>query len=407
MSLLRDTQIRALNSAGYHRVDSRLYLQVTVNRTGAVRKSWIFRYRLAGKSSELGLGPYPVVSLATALSRRDTLLLAIDSGEDPREALGRKARAMPAKAVDQEHVERPLFVDFAERVHATLQHEWRNAKHADQWLSSIRNHALPHLRHRHVDEVTDEDILAILRPIWHEKTETAYRLRDRLFKVLEAAERGGLRQPDPLLRSRVRHALPQAKKLIKQKRVHHAALPYNDVPTFIRTFNSSGCSDAVKLLHEFTILNGNRSGEARGARWSEIDFAQRRWIIDRSRMKTGEEHRIPLSSRALEILHAAERLRRPDSDLVFPSPLLGRMISDAALTVQFKKMGYRHTVHGYRSSMRDWAAERTHFAWEVMEKALAHKVGGETELAYFRSDLFEKRREMMEAWAQWCGSTSR
>lgn len=403
---LRDNQVRTLATAGYHRVSDRLYLQVTVSRRGTISRSWIMRYRFAGRSVELGLGPYPIVTLYQASVKRDKLVLMLVDGLDPKTELTARRQAYREAIRPDRKPAQPSFAVCAERLHQVKRPEWKNAKHAQQWINSLAAYVYPTLGDKPVDRVSARDVIEALQPIWFTKTETAYRVRDRIFQVLQWAVIQGMRKSDEQLETMVRSAFPAAGKLLSQKRKHFAALPYAEVPAFIQQFKATGVPDIVKLLHEFTILNGNRSGEARGAMWDEIDLDNRRWVIDKHRMKMGVEHRIPLSRRSIEILHEAKATQPAGGHLVFPSPNTGKMISDSTLTNRFREMGAMHTVHGYRSAMRDWAAEKTNFAWEVMEKALAHRVGGETEAAYFRSDLFEKRAEMMEAWAAWCSAAS-
>jgi len=402
---LRDAEVRMLAVPGYHRVSDRLYLQVTASKRGGVSRSWIMRYRFAGRSVELGLGPYPAVTLHAASIKRDKLAMLLIEGFDPKTELESRRQAYLATVAGAGAPRQPSFADCAERLHEVKRPEWKNAKHAKQWIGTLETYVFPAIGRLPIDKVCASDVIEVLQPIWFNKTETAYRVRDRVFQVLQWGVVQGMRKSDEQLETMVRSAFPSASKLLNQKRKHFAALPYAEVPAFIDEFNRTGVPDIVKLLHEFTILNGNRSGEARGAMWDEIDFDNRRWVIHKRRMKMGVEHRIPLSSRALEILRQARVMQVDDNPLVFPSPATGKMISDSTLTNRFRQMGAEHTVHGYRSAMRDWAAEKTSFAWEVMEKALAHRVGGETEAAYFRSDLFEKRAEMMEAWALWCNAT--
>mgnify|MGYP000485186183 CR=1 FL=1 len=337
--------------------------------------------------------------------KRDKLVLMLVEGMDPKTELTAQRNAYRKAVIGDRKPAQPSFAVCAERLHHVKQPEWKNTKHAKQWIGTLQAYVYPAIGDKPVDTVCASDVIAVLQPIWFTKTETAYRVRDRVFQVLQWAIVQGMRKSDEQLEAMVRSAFPAAGKLLSQKRKHFAALPYAEVPAFIQQFNATGVPDIIKLLHEFTILNGNRSGEARGATWDEIDLQNKRWVIDKHRMKMGVEHRIPLSSRAIDILNQAKSMHIPGNSLVFPSPNTGKMVSDSTLTNRFREMGATHTVHGYRSAMRDWAAEKTNFAWEVMEKALAHRVGGETEVAYFRSDLFEKRAEMMEAWAGWCSAT--
>ena len=350
----------------------------------------------------MGLGVYPSLSLAAARSIRDEYSVLIAQSKDPRTERDRKREAYRAEVNQGAEQARVSFEWCASQVHELKLPEWRNVKHGQQWMNTLKTYVFPAFGKKSVATVKSEDIVEALRPIWETKTETAWRTRDRVLSVLQWAETQEYRVHDARLELKLKQALPDAKKLIKQKRKHHEALPYREVGAFIARFNQTQCSDVVKLLHEFTILNGNRAGEARGALWSEIDLDRGCWLIHQNRMKGFEAHRIPLSSRAVSILNAARKWSVPGNDLVFPSPNKAVKISDNTLTKQFRDMGLTHTVHGYRSSMRDWAAEQTEYQWEVMEKALAHKLDDETAAAYFQSDLYEKRKRMMEDWAAWC-----
>ena len=404
---LRALQIRSISTPGYYRAAHRLYLQVTCGTSGKTNKSWIFKYKFAGRAVEMGLGVYPSLSLASARKIRDEYSVLIAQSKDPRTERDRTREAYRAGIAQGATQTQVTFESCAAQVHELKLPEWRNAKHGQQWMNTLKTYVYPAFGKKAVAAIKSEDIVESLRPIWETKTETAWRTRDRVLSVLEWAEMQEFRLHDARLELKLKQALPDAKKLIKQKRKHHEALPYRAVGAFIARFNQTQCSAVVKLLHEFTILNGNRAGEARGALWSEIDLGQGCWLIHQSRMKGFEAHRIPLSSRAVTILKEVRQWSVPGSDLVFPSPSKAVKISDNTLTKQFRDMGMTHTVHGYRSSMRDWAAEQTEYQWEVMEKALAHKLDDETAAAYFRSDLYEKRKRMMEDWAAWCAIAGR
>lgn len=403
---LRELQIRSISTPGYYRAAHRLYLQVTCGASGNINKSWIFKYKFAGRAVEMGLGVYPSLSLASARKIRDEYSVLIAQSKDPRTERDRLRDAYRSGIAQGASQARVTFEWCAGQVHELKLPEWRNVKHGQQWMNTLKTYVFPAFGKKSVGAIKSDDIVEALRPIWEAKTETAWRTRDRVLAVLEWAETQEYRTHDARLELKLKQALPDAKKLIKQKRKHHEALPYREVGAFIGRFNQTHCSAVVKLLHEFTILNGNRAGEARGALWSEMDLPQGCWHIEQNRMKSFVAHRIPLSSRAVSILKEARSWSVSGNDLVFPSPNKAVKISDNTLTAQFRKMGMTHTVHGYRSSMRDWAAEQTEYQWEVMEKALSHKLEDETAAAYFRSDLYEKRKRMMEEWAAWCAAVA-
>jgi integrase len=254
------------------------------------------------------------------------------------------------------------------------------------------------LREKPLDEIRTDDVLAALKPIWQTKSETASRLRGRIERVLDAAKARGLRSGENPARWRghLDHLLPKRQKLT---RGHHPALPYLDVPAFVADLRNRETVAALAL--EFTILNASRTGEVLGAKWDEIDREAAIWTIPRERMKAGREHRVPLTDRGLEILDAVEKVRT--GDYVFPGQRRGKPLSGMAMEMLLRRMKIeKATVHGFRSSFRDWAGECTPFPREIAEAALAHTVGDETERAYRRGDALEKRRKLMAAWAAFC-----
>jgi integrase len=264
---------------------------------------------------------------------------------------------------------------------------------------TLREYAAP-LRSKHVDEITTEDVLAVLQPIWREKPETASRLRGRIEAVLDAARARGFiprNEANPARwRGHLDHLLPKRGKL---SRGHHAALPYAELPAFLASLREREAVAALAL--EFTILTAARSGEVLGARWLEIDLATKVWAVPAARMKAAREHRIPLSAAALAILEKLAEAKT--GEYVFPGRSADRPLSVMAMEMVLRRMKVEGvTVHGFRSAFRDWAGNETHFAREIAEAALSHVVGDKAEQAYRRGDALEKRREMMEAWAAWC-----
>jgi integrase len=334
-------------------------------------RRWIMIFRQGGRQREMGLGSANVVTLAEARRHLDETHRLIAEGRDPI-AEKRKPNPSAIKVI--------TFGAFADTLVPELAKGFRNAKHAAQWTSTLNTYAAS-LRGKPVAEITTDDVLSVLSPIWTAKSETASRVRGRIERVLDAAKAKGLRDGENPARWRghLDNLLPKRRKLT---RGHHAALPFSEVPTFIADLRKRTAVAALAL--EFTILTAARVGESLGCRWDEIDRKSRVWTVPAERMKAGREHRVPLSPRALEILDVAEPLRR--GGYVFPTFRSDKMMSDMALSALLKRMGVRATTHGFRSSFRDWAGEATTFPREVAEAALAHAVGDETERAYRRGD---------------------
>ncbi len=351
-----------------------LSLLVQESKSGAVRKSWTQRLRINGKPCDLGLGPTWALTLAQARAAALANHRAAWRGEDPR----RKVRV-------------PTFAQALERVIEIQRGAWREgSKTESQWRTSLADHAKPLMEMR-VDAISTADVLAVLSPKWNTKRETMKRIRQRIQAVMKWAVAQNHRTDDPVLATEA--ALP--KNGIKTR--HLTALPYADVPAAIAAVRASDAYVAERLALEFLVLTAARSGEVRGATWAEIDIEAATWTIPADRMKAGREHRVPLSGRALELLAEARELADA-SGLVFPSQRGGEM-RDTRLSRLLKGVGVAATVHGFRSSFRDWAAEQTDAAHSVMEAALAHSVRNAVEAAYARSDLFDKRRELMAEWA--------
>lgn len=378
--------VQTLAEPGRHADGDGLYL--VIDQNGG--KRWVFLYRLAGRRREMGLGSLRTISLAKARELANRARTMVAEGEDPIEA--RQAEAPSPDPAPMPSV--PTFAEVAEVFMGERDGGWRNAKHRQQWRTSLMTYAAA-LREKPVSEVSTSDVLAVLRPIWREKPETASRLRGRIERILDAAKVEGHRQGENPARWRghLEHTLPKPGKL---SRGHHPALPYAEVPVFVAALRTRVAASARAL--EFIILTAARSGEVRGMRASEVDLDSGIWTVPAERMKAGRQHRVPLSRAALDLL--APRLAVIDrNDFVFANSR-GDMLSDMA----FKRLNLRVgvegiTTHGFRSSFRDWAGDETDFPREVMEAALAHMVGNEVELAYRRGDALEKRRQLMELWA--------
>ena len=377
MARLTATKVQAITKPGRYGDGGTLFLNVARGGT----KSWMQRVTIDGKRRDMGLGAYPVVSLAKARRRAFENRVAIADGRDP---LAEKRRT----AI-------PTFWQAAEQTFEANKPRWRNARHSAGWWQTLERHAMPRLGNMLVDRIGREDVLAVLTPIWSTRMETARRVRQRIRTVLGWAMAHGFIEHNVV--DAIAGALP-AMPAVKE---HFRALPYQEVQAALATVEASQASLAVKLCFRFTVLTAARSGEAREAVWSEIDLAVREWRIPGTRMKSGAEHRVPLSHAALAVLEQARTLN-DESDLLFPSPLKkGRPLSNMTMTKLLRdvKLAERATVHGFRSSFRDWCAE-TGKPRELAEASLAHAVGG-VEGAYFRSDLMKQRRRLMEDWARY------
>ena len=290
----------------------------------------------------------------------------------------------------------PIFGELADEIAEQLAEGFRNEKHKAQWRMTLTVYAGP-LRAKPVDKIETADVLAVLRPIWQEKPETASRLRGRIERVLNAAKAKGYRSGEnpAAWRGHLDNLLPKQQKLA---RGHHAAMPYADVPVFVARLRELEAVAALAL--EFAIFTAARSGEVLGARWPEIDLDAKVWAIPPERMKAAREHRVPLSERALAILKQMNEVCT--GDCVFPGSVNGRPLSVMAMNMVLRRMGESVTVHGFRSSFRDCAVNETHFPRELAEHALAHVIGDKAEQAYRRSDALARRRELMDAWARHC-----
>lgn len=354
------------------------------------QKYWIFRFTHLGKRHDHSLGSYPSVSLQEARAKAVKLTEELNQHITPSEAKKREEIAMKNQAK-----EIPLFKDYAIQCIDAKRPAWRNLKHGDQWLNSLKDYAYPVIGNKKVDEITTDDILKVLEPIWNTKTTTASRLRGRMEWILGSATTRGLRQGmNPAIwRGHLNTVLPEPSKVSKTK--HHAALPFNDLPVFIYELKQMRCLSALAL--EFTILTATRTSEVLGAKKSEINGDI--WVIPADRMKCEKEHRVPLTVRALEIV-ALARQRNPESDYLFS--IKQSRVSNMLMLKLIKDMGLKITVHGFRSTFRDWVSEVTDYSSELAEMSLAHVIKNKVEAAYRRGDLFERRRKLMQDWCNFC-----
>jgi integrase len=386
---LTERKIASLKKTGRYADGGGLYLQISRWET----KAWLFKFTLNCRSREMGLGPYPDVSLKEARESARECRAMVRAGVDPieaRKAERAKALADTAKAM--------TFKECAEDFIRRNAAAWSNVKHGRQWRSTLAAYAYPTIGLLPVSAIETSHVMKILTPIWHEKSETAKRVRGRIESVLDAAAVQGLRSGENPARWRghLDKLLPKPSKVRAVR--HHAALGYAEVGAFMANLQTREGSAARAL--EFAILTAARTGEVIGAKWDEIDQRSGIWTIPPDRMKGRCEHRVPLSEPALAVLKDMHRLRV--NDFIFPGQRGG--LSNMAMLQLLKRMGRNDlTIHGFRSSFRDWCAEATGHPHEVVEMALAHAVGNKVEAAYRRGDLFEKRRRLMDDWGEYCG----
>jgi integrase len=379
LNKLTDTACKAAVVSGMLSDGGGLYLSIKPSGS----KSWSFVWREGEKRREMGLGPYPTVKLARARTLAAEARSAVADGRDPIAERKREAE--------------PSFGECADKFLASVEGQWRNEKHRAQWRMTLNEYARS-IREKRVSEISTDDVLTVLLPIWQKKPETASRLRGRIERVLDYAKARGWRKGEnpALWRGHLKNVLPARQRLT---RGHHAAMPYHELPAFMERLQGSEALAARAL--ELLILTASRSGEVLGAIWDEFDLDAGLWTVPARRMKAGKEHRVPLSARALEMLRSLHETR--SSAFVFPGQSPGKPLSNMAMEMLLRRLKVdSYTVHGFRSAFRDWAGDETHFAREIAEQALAHRVGDATERAYRRSDALEKRRQMMEMWADWC-----
>ena len=367
--------VENISKAGKYYDQHGLFLHV--RPSGA--KKWLQRYTFQGRRREIGLGSAKIVSVATARRNAHQNLVLVSEGIDPIE--DKKQDSII-----------PSFEVAAREVYEDNRPTWRNAKHAAQFITTLETYAFPVIGSMSVREINSSHILRILSPIWVTKAETAKRVRQRLSTVFKYCVAQQWRTDDPADIAIVK-ALPYLKKKVQ----HRKSISYNDVSDFIETVSKSSAGLSTKLGLEFLILTATRSGEVRNARWNEINGSL--WIIPEGRMKAGIEHRVPLSNRCMEILEEAQNINQ-GSDYIFEGTKPDKPLSENTFNKLMKELGLEVHAHGFRTSFRTWTQEKTHYPNEVAEAALAHSLKDSAEAAYARSDLLEKRAEMMEAWAQ-------
>lgn len=388
-------EVSRITSSGNHAVGgvSGLYLYVN----DAQGRSWVLRTMIGGKRKHLGLGGYPSVTLAQARDKARQAREQVSKGIDPTEE-----RRLAASTLRARQASRRTFKEVASAFISFQEAGWKNAKHRKQWANTLETYAYPTLGEMPVDAITEHHVIAVLEPIWTEKSETASRLRGRIESILDWARVRGHREGENPARwkGHLDKVFPAPSKVHRVR--HFKAMAATATPAFVRQLASQHGSSALAL--RFLILTAARSGEVRGAEWAEIDFEQSIWTIPALRMKAKREHRVPLSKAAIDVLAVAKSLPRPDKQiLVFSNPK-GGMLSDMSLTAVMRRMEVDAVPHGFRSTFRDWVGESTQFQSELAEMALAHVLPNKTEAAYRRGDALEKRRALMDAWANHCQS---
>lgn len=383
---LTPLKVKSLNEKGRHADGGGLYLQISKWGT----KSWVFRYQMNGRRREMGMGPISDVTLAEAREQAKAQRAIIREGYDPK---------LRRDSVRQDISDKQSWTfDRCAQAYITAHSpSWTNEKHVEQWRNTLKKFANPVFGDLPVSEVDRAMVMRVIEPLWLTKTETASRLRGRIEKVLSWAIVNDYRDaPNPAIwRGNLEELLPKRSKIADVK--HHAALPYKEIALFMQGLRQH--ENLSSLALRFTILTACRTQEVLGADWSEIDIKDRVWTIPKNRMKTKREQRVPLSDEALEVLEILPRL----DGWMFPSSHAGKHLSNVAMLAYLKGALGRSdlTVHGFRSTFRDWAAEVSPFPRELAEAALAHVLGDKTEAAYQRGDLLEKRRELMQEWASY------
>jgi integrase len=391
-SELSSLAVRNLKRPGHYSVGGVAGLALQITNSGA--RSWVLRVCVGSRRRDMGLGGFPDVGLAEARDKARAARALVEQGTDPIMQRQQARSALAAQQAAQKTFEQSAiaFIDAKSA-------QWSNAKHVAQWTNTLKTYAFPVMGKLLVRDVALPHVLQVLEPLWPTKTETATRVRARIEAILDWATVHRHREgPNPARwRGHLDKILPTPGKVAPVQ--HHPALPIDSVPAFMKALRSQ--SGTAPRVLEFAILTAARSGEVRGANWSEVDLHAAEWIVPAERMKAGREHRVALSAAAVQLLKSVSRA---DSvDLIFPSPK-GKALSDMALLAVMRRMKVNAVPHGFRSTFKDWASERTTYPAEPVEMALAHKVPDKVEAAYRRGDLLEKRRRLMEEWGKFCAS---
>jgi integrase len=379
---LSTLRVNSIATPGRYGDGNGLYL--VVDPSGA--KRWVLRTVVQGKRRDIGLGGLRLVSLAEARTKaQEYRKLAREGGN-------------PIEVRRKERVNVPTFSEAAQMTLEQHRGGWKNEKHAAQWLASLKLHVFPVVGNKRVNQIETADVLKALSPVWLSRPETARRLRQRISTILDWAKAAGHRTGDNPVDG-VAKGLPRQ----NEKRGHFDAIPYVDVPRFVRKLSDVPTSEFARLGFEFLILTAARTSEVLKAQWTEVEFDNAVWTIPAARMKAGREHRVPLAPRVVTLLRAARGLSG-GSPLIFSGRSVDAPMSNMIFLMMLRRLGASFTAHGFRSAFRDWASECTNFPREVCEMALAHSIKDKTEAAYRRGDLYQKRRELMAAWALYvCG----
>jgi len=400
-SIVMLTNLEITNAkTGMHADGNGLYLSVSEGG----QKGWVFRYLLNGKRRVMSLGSLKDLTVTKARAEAEDLKATVRKKRDPLELRAearRKAEEEAKAAAREEVITRATFKTVAEEYIRSHSPGWKNAKHGQQWTNTLATYVYPTIGKLPINQVETSHVINILEPIWKAKPETASRVRSRMELIISYAKaREWFESANPAVwRGHLSALLPATSKIREVK--HHAALPWDRMPQFMCDLKLRQGSGARAL--EFLILTATRSGEVRGATWSEIDLKGELWTIPASRMKAGKEHRVPLSAAAVALLKALPQIK--NEPLLFPGTKARRVLSDMSLSAVLKRMDLgKFTVHGFRSTFRDWAAEKTFHHPDIVEMALAHTVANKVEAAYRRGELLEKRKPLMQDWAEWCGS---
>lgn len=380
MGKLTSDMIKELSTPGRYSDGNGLLLQISPSGG----KSWLMRIQINGRRRDIGLGELRHVSIRNARLEAAAIKKLAASGVDPLEER-RKVEVVI-----------PTFEAAAKTTHTELLKGWKNGKHTKQWLKTLELYAFPKLGKLKVDQIDGPLIRDVLAEIWLDVPETARRVRQRIGTVLDWAYSSGFRPTEAPTRS-ISKGLPRQ----PTKKGHFAALPHSDVPAFITKLRQRDLC-ASRLALELVILTAARSGEARGAKWSELNEDLTLWTVPADRMKAGVTHIVPLSHQAADVFRAAKVLRQRDCDLIFPGAVRGSQLSDMALLQMVRGLDSPVTVHGFRSSFRDWVADETEVPREIAEAALAHTIENKVEAAYRRTDFLAKRRVLMDQWANFC-----
>ena len=383
MGKLSAVAVKNLKEPGRYSDGEGLILKLAAQGRG----SWILRIQADGKRRDIGLGTMSDMGLSDARESARVIRKQLKAGID---IVAERKKA---------EVVVPTFSEAAKMVHSEHKAAWKNGKHQDQWINTLESYVFPRIGNHLVSDIEGPAIRDVLAPIWLTKPETARRVRQRIGAVLDWACAKGFRETEAPLRS-IARGLPRQPRT----KSHFDAMPFREIPAFMRSLRER--QSVGRLALELLILTAARSGEIRGCEWQEIDLSKRLWTVPAKRMKAGVTHVIPLSDAALDVLARAEKVRAAASDLVFPGQAPKQPLSDMTLLKILRDKGLPVTVHGFRSSFRDWVAEKTDFPGEVAEAALAHTIQNKVEAAYRRTDFLEKRKTLMNEWSQYCLSAS-